>query len=436
MFSVVVVYNNEKMMNRILMSSLKEQTAEYEFIPVDNTEGRLKSAAEALNYGGRKAKGKYLLFVHQDIELGSNTWLADTEKMLDSLPDLGIAGSVGMSTKGNTFDDGVVAYISNCGTIVGNPFEKPVEVQTLDECILIVPKSVFSRLQFDANTFDGWHSYGVDYCLSVQEMGLKVYVVPAFVYHRSFAINTKGLLKYEKRLYHKHKMHFPDIHAPTGRLTRFRVMAFPITGLLLALYAHLYYAKIIKKELGGCESVLDLGCGGNTLLQICNIPYSVGVDLCDSYLEESQKKDLHTKYIKADVRTVEFPTKSFDGILCSEVLEHLTKEEGQALLNKISLWAREKVIITTPNGYLPQGEFDNNPLQTHKSGWTVSELRSAGFKVIGMNGFRFPREPRGGAIKWKPTVLWFAISILTQWFAQYTPNLAFQLLAIKEIKDA
>jgi hypothetical protein len=33
----------------------------------------------------------------------------------------------------------------------------------------------------------------------------------------------------------------------------------------------------LKKELRGCESVLDLGCGGDSPMQKCSVKYSLGV---------------------------------------------------------------------------------------------------------------------------------------------------------------
>ncbi|MCX6660416.1 MAG: hypothetical protein NTX81_08600, partial [Candidatus Bathyarchaeota archaeon] len=38
-----------------------------------------------------------------------------------------------------------------------------------------------------------------------------------------------------------------------------------------------YLAYYLDKELDGCSSVLDLGCGTSSWLQACSIPSSVGV---------------------------------------------------------------------------------------------------------------------------------------------------------------
>jgi len=115
-------------------------------------------------------------------------------------------------------------------------------------------------------------------------------------------------------------------------------------------------------------------------------------------------------------------------------LEHLTKQEGAELLDKDKMerWARKKVVVTTPNGYLWQGTYANNPLQEHKSGWSVKELRELEFRVFGLNGWKRLRGYKG-SVKYKPTFLWARISDLTQKITYHYPRLAFQLFAIKKI---
>jgi len=205
---------------------------------------------------------------------------------------------------------------------------------------------------------------------------------------------------------------------------------------LRKLYNTLFpqYIDYLRKELSGSGRVLDLGCGRNSPIFFCSILYSVGVEMFEPYLEESKKKGIHNEYIKADIRKIEFKPKSFDAVVALDVLEHLTKEEGLILVKKMENWARKKVIIFTPNGYLWQNGYDNNPLQEHKSGWSVEELEKLGFKVVGINGWRKLRGYRA-TIKYKPNFLWYRISDLTQKITYYYPKLAFQLFAIKEIQE-
>ena len=82
MISVVCVYNNEAILKVALSRSLQSQTATFELILLDNRDGRYRSAAQALNDGGRRAIGDFIMFVHQDMWLASDTWLEDAEKIL------------------------------------------------------------------------------------------------------------------------------------------------------------------------------------------------------------------------------------------------------------------------------------------------------------------------------------------------------------------
>ena len=192
------------------------------------------------------------------------------------------------------------------------------------------------------------------------------------------------------------------------------------------------WVEYLKKETAGCDTALDLGCGENSPIQHCNIPFSVGVDLFEPYLQESKKKNIHNQYINADITEIKFKPKSFTMVIATEVLEHLTKQEGYKLLMKAEEWVKKKVIITTPNKYLWQDGYDNNPFQRHKSGWDYTELKSLGFKVYGLHGWRILRGYKGG-IKYKPIFFWERISDLTQKITYHFPNLAFQLFAVKEI---
>lgn len=436
MFSVVVVYNDEEVFKNVLLKSLKKQSVKYELISINNTEGKFFSATEALNYGGKQATGKYIMFVHQDVELDTSTWLEDVEYILNAIPDIGIAGAVGMSENGKNNRERGRGFIDNSGEIWlwSNQVKKPEKVQTIDECLLIVPKFVFDMyLKFDEKTFDGWHCYGADYCLSVKKFGLNSYVIPAFIYHRSKLTNRKDLIKYQSALYMKHKKQFKNIYTTCGEISLKRIALLRPLMIIKPMYKILFknFKDYLIKELKNCESVLDLGCGYNSPIQYCKIPFSVGVELHEQYLKTSISKKIHSKYIKADIRKVNFDESSFDAVVAIEVIEHFSKKDGLILIEKMKKWSRKRIIITTPNGFIFQEGYHNNPLQKHKSGWSVKELRELGFIVYGINGWKRLRGHRG-EIKYYPKLFWTIISDITQKFTYYFPELSFQLIAIKE----
>ncbi|MBU2575181.1 MAG: glycosyltransferase family protein [Elusimicrobia bacterium] len=204
-FSIICVYNDEGILNNWLLAGLKDQTRGFELIKVDNTGGAFKSAAEALNYGAKNAKGEYLMFIHQDVRLISEDWPARAEKFLRDMRDLGVAGVAGMV---KTKNPGMISF----GTIPtdnrvweiyhGHKKELsvynrilsgcPAEVQTLDEQLLLAPRKVFGELKFDGAACPGWHLYAVDYALSVKKLGLKAYVLPLPVWHMSNGNINRG----------------------------------------------------------------------------------------------------------------------------------------------------------------------------------------------------------------------------------------------------
>lgn len=244
MISVVCVYNNKDTLNDNLLKSLKGQTLSPELILLDNTGSKFLSAAAALNYGGAKATGKYIMFVHQDVNLFSNTWLDDAEKLLDTIPDLGIAGVAGMiggKAEGNAKRGRNVIKHGEPSRdwALGNPITQPAVVQTMDECLTIVPKSVFSQLKFDEETCDHWHLYAVDYCLSVPKLGLTAYAIPMSIYHHSRGIfgegkrsdpSAKAYYRNLKDLLKKHRESYKRIYTTNGEWNT----AYPVSMQRLA----------------------------------------------------------------------------------------------------------------------------------------------------------------------------------------------------------
>jgi len=215
MISVVCVYNNQQVLREYLEGSLDTQTASFEKIFIDNSQNSYKSAAKALNEGGARATGKYVLFIHQDVRIYPETWLSDVEKMLDSIRTFGIAGLAGKKDS-----EGVMSNIIHGipPRPVGDTRIDRVETtQTVDECAMIVPKSVFDVLRFDEEVCDNWHLYGVDYSLSVRSLGLDVLVLPVEAYHRSIGYPaSEGYYKSLRKLLRKHRKKYEYVYTTMG----------------------------------------------------------------------------------------------------------------------------------------------------------------------------------------------------------------------------
>jgi len=99
---------------------------------------------------------------------GFNSVSRRRRRALGEIPDSGIAGLAGLSEKGKHYQERTRGYSSDCGEIWGNPLRKLEEVQISDECPLIVPKLIISRVQFDEGAFDGRHCCGANCRLCVK----------------------------------------------------------------------------------------------------------------------------------------------------------------------------------------------------------------------------------------------------------------------------
>lgn len=202
------------------------------------------------------------------------------------------------------------------------------------------------------------------------------------------------------------------------------------------IYEKMFPSRVyhIGKALSGCKTVLDLGCGTGDLMVGVNKEgfYAVGIDLFKPYLSLSKEKKGHSEIVMADIEKVEFRPKSFDAVMAIGVIEHLEKNKGAILIKKMKKWARKKVLLFTPNGYVFQNEYDKNPFQIHKSGWTIKELNAFGFDVYGMSGLSFLRGQKAD-VRFRPKILWEIISELTQKITYRYPSIAFELLCIKTL---
>lgn len=212
-----------------------------------------------------------------------------------------------------------------------------------------------------------------------------------------------------------------------------------LMSLVSWLYTNLYikhmpnYFNFIKKNLLDCGSLLELGCANNSPLQYFRKKYySCGLDIFFPYLEESRRKNSHKSYILSDISHLCIKPKSFDCVLALGLLEHLEKEEGLGLIELMETIARKKVIVSMPNGFLRQDAFDGNVYQIHKSGWVCEDLTEQGFSAYGFFGLTSLRKEYG-KLRYRPNLLWFIISELTQIFTFKNPNYAAEIVYVKKL---
>jgi ubiquinone/menaquinone biosynthesis C-methylase UbiE len=168
----------------------------------------------------------------------------------------------------------------------------------------------------------------------------------------------------------------------------------------------------------------------------------VGVEPYTPYYKIAKAGNIHTKYLRSKIEGLKFPPNSFDAVVMIEVLEHLPKRGGIKILEKCERWARKKIIVTTPNGFVPQQILDDNPLQKHLSGWTPKEMNRLGYQVRGLSGFKYLRSNEDknimgynltASIKYSPKLFWFIIATLSQAYTYFFPESAFELFNVKTL---
>ena len=78
---------------------------------------------------------------------------------------------------------------------------------------------------------------------------------------------------------------------------------------------------------------------------------------------------------EADVRTFDYATKGpFEIAFVGDVLEHMTKEESIALVDKL-LTSVDTIFVSIPIVYMPQGADGGNPYEVHvKPDWSHEEV--------------------------------------------------------------
>lgn len=345
--SIVTCFNDIEILEVNLLASLLRQDELFELVLVDNTKARFKSLPVALNFGGSKSLGEYILFVHQDVYLQGEDWLRNAYYILKTLSDVGAAGVSGVSPNGE-----FKGFIVDRGRYWGKPIRKPMPVRTLDEQLIIIPRRIFNTIKFDEHF--KFHSYVADYCLTLQEKRYKVYVLPLSVEHNSVTVGTlkaSSIEMEDRLLYLKHRPMFKVICKTTGDLGN---GLYKIRRNLASMLSNLYLkiVKCIIEFLGGhfTGKILDLGCVPAEqmyLKKLLKKEYSVGVSDKKRYLLVSKRLKVHDDYVIAQLSKLPFHEQSFDVTVLFSTLEYLPKDRANTVISAAEKVGK-KVIVKVP----------------------------------------------------------------------------------------
>lgn len=144
----------------------------------------------------------------------------------------------------------------------------------------------------------------------------------------------------------------------------------------------------VAEYLGNVEVLLDIGCGirpqSLTIpkVHVCCEPFSQYVEKLQQFAaSQTDRSYIIVKATWAEAIEL-FPEQSVDTVYIADVIEHLPKEDGEALLRKTERIARGKIAIFTPLGFMPQEHpdgvdawgMDGGAWQEHKSGWLPEDF--------------------------------------------------------------
>lgn len=136
-------------------------------------------------------------------------------------------------------------------------------------------------------------------------------------------------------------------------------------------------ARFVLRELEGCNSVLDAGCGEGKFVMRLQMarPGNLVIWALEAHEPSLREVEAHRKILALmpdDLPTL--PDDAVDAVIAIDVLEHMTMADGAWALREFKRIARRKVVIFTPRGFMEHAGVDHNPLMRHLSGWGEAAL--------------------------------------------------------------
>jgi predicted TPR repeat methyltransferase len=144
---------------------------------------------------------------------------------------------------------------------------------------------------------------------------------------------------------------------------------------------------IAELSLGNTDSVLDFGCATGGLVSSLNRKgiFCVGTDISYWAIDYGrQEYQLSDKILQHYNRQL-LEEKSFDVVICLDVLEHVPTEELHYILSKI---AAKRLLVRLPvsendgeNFVLKVSQNDKTHIQIHSKVWWENQFEIHGFDI-------------------------------------------------------
>lgn len=211
--SIIICYTNHQLIKRtISYLDMQDCRNNFEILALDNSMNKFDSAAKALNYGASIATGEILIFMHQDVLCENITDISQLINYCKGYNDLTLLGVAGY----DSIDKVVCSNITETEKHIiryQKIIKEPIEVETIDECVIVMRKKDFDKIKFDEEVCDDWHLYGVDLSYSVKSREGKVFCIPVPICHLSTGNTNISFYRNLKKLGKKYSSILPSINS-------------------------------------------------------------------------------------------------------------------------------------------------------------------------------------------------------------------------------
>jgi len=110
-----------------------------------------------------------------------------------------------------------------------------------------------------------------------------------------------------------------------------------------------------------------------------------GIEIFEPYKNKAWEF-YNNVYIGNALEVIE-PLEKYDFVYCGDMIEHLTKEDGYKLIDKMLQHTNKWVHIATPMPAREQGEILGNLSETHLSSWTEEGFNRYKYEKVGIFGW-------------------------------------------------
>jgi SAM-dependent methyltransferase len=173
------------------------------------------------------------------------------------------------------------------------------------------------------------------------------------------------------------------------------------------------FASVAERIPADVDSILEVGCGDGRLSQTlpaCRLAFT---DISLNALQHFRRP--HADRVQGSAATLPFADRSFDMVLCSEVLEHLPDGVFEAAVSEMSRLSRRYLLITVPyrevlrsewclcpncgRSFHPYGHlrrFTESRLMALSSDFTPLSVWTFGSDAVWLDAMAMLRKPRIG----------------------------------------